>query len=68
VALLDEAVEVWRPVRAERVGSLFRLLDETPEGEIWQFSPGQIVRCESKLLAEGRDAFPRLVAVEAVNY
>lgn len=39
VALLDEGVDVWRPVAAEHLGSdLYRLIDETPAGEVWEYS------------------------------
>ena len=45
VRLLDEGTEVSRPVKAESVGpGLFRLLGSVPEGELWQFQPGEIVR------------------------
>jgi hypothetical protein len=38
VAPLDEGVDVWRPVAAEYLGNdLYRLLDETPEDEVWEF-------------------------------
>ena len=55
VALLDEGTEVWRPVAVEQVGpGLFCLLGPVPEGERWQFQPGQVVRCEGRAFAGGR--------------
>jgi hypothetical protein len=49
VALLDEDVDVWRPVAAEHLeGDLYRLLDETPEGEVWEFATGDVVRCRMR--------------------
>jgi hypothetical protein len=42
VALLDEGMEVWRPVEAfhER-DSIYRISDaESPDDEIWEFPPG----------------------------
>jgi hypothetical protein len=46
VRLLDEGTEVSRPVNAELVGpGLFRLLGPVPNGEVWEFQPGEIVRC-----------------------
>lgn len=44
VALLDEGVDVWRPVDGELVGpNLYRVAGPVPEGERWQFAPGEIV-------------------------
>jgi hypothetical protein len=55
VALLDEGTDVWRPVDAEEVRpGLFRLLGPVPEGERWQFQPGDIVRCQERVLSAGR--------------
>lgn len=62
VELLDEGVDVWRPVSAvaesERV---FRLTGEQPAGETWAFPPGSRVRCEERHdLSDG----PALVAYQ----
>ena len=49
VRLLDEGVDVWRPVRAESLyGSVYRIIDQPydRETETWQFEPGQEVICE----------------------
>ena len=64
VELVDEAVDVWRPVdaRVEHSGT-FRLPDHAPEGEAWRFPPGSVVRCERRLLS-GTEA---LVACELVR-
>jgi hypothetical protein len=49
VALLDEDVDVWRPVAAQHlVGDLYRLIDETPESEAWEFATGDVVRCRMR--------------------
>jgi hypothetical protein len=48
VALLDEGVDVWRPVRAEHVrADVYRIADQTYEAETerWEFVPGDLVRC-----------------------
>jgi hypothetical protein len=64
VYLLDEGVDVWRPVIAEKVGpGLFRLNGPVPEYESWQFQPGQVVPCEERALSGG----PVLVAVEGTR-
>ena len=53
VELVDEGVDVWRPVDAtvEHNGT-FRLPDHAPEGEAWRFLPGSVVRCERRLLSD----------------
>jgi hypothetical protein len=65
VCLLDEGVDVWRPVSAEHVeGDRYRIVGEPPdpEDEKWEFLPGQVVRCRLQQLSEGEF----LVAYEAV--
>jgi hypothetical protein len=63
VSLLDEGVDVWRPVHAVRSGDTFRLVDSTPDGthedERWAFPADSLVRCETRRLSGG----PVLVAV-----
>jgi len=65
--LLDEGVDVWRPVDAEPLGDgRFRLiapLNYDPEIETWAFLPGVVVRRLQRNLSEG----PALVAVEEVT-
>jgi hypothetical protein len=52
--LPDEAVNVWRPVQAEKVGAeLYRVLGPVPEEEVWQVPPGSIARVQSRRLAAG---------------
>ena len=56
VELLDEGVDVWRPVVAEELGPevfLIPAATKVPCGEKWQFSPGATVRCELKRLSRG---------------
>jgi hypothetical protein len=49
VALLDEGVDVWRPVQAEHVGGdLYRLTGERPDDEVWSFASGDVVRCKER--------------------
>jgi hypothetical protein len=56
VALLDEGTDCWRPVEATDLGdSIFRIADqEIPEDEVWEFRPGEIVRCHEHAFADGR--------------
>ena len=60
VRLLDEGVDVWRPVKAQRIGATTYRLSENPapEDEIWSFQPGDIVVVELQ-----DDAEDRLMAV-----
>ena len=57
VALLDEGINVWRPVPALRLESntyvVLRPDDYDPSVETWQFPPGTLVVCEQKQLADG---------------
>ncbi len=54
IALQDEGVDVWRPVRCEQGadGSYQLPLDE-PNGETWEFPPGSRVRAEQRDLGDG---------------
>ena len=65
VRLLDEEVDVWRPVHAERLsGVTYRLsAAPTPEDEVWSFQPGDIVVAERR--AGGPDGL--LIAVARVG-
>ena len=55
IELLDEGVEVWRPVEAERRhDGLYRILSRPhDETEAWMFPPGSVVRCEEKTFSGG---------------
>jgi hypothetical protein len=49
VRLLDENVDVWRPVKAERIApDRFRILEQPYDRgtERWEFEPGDEVMCE----------------------
>lgn len=66
MALLNEGVEVWRPVEAIEVGDgIFQIVSENPDptDEEWEFTTGDIVRCALKSFSDGSG----LVAVERVN-
>jgi hypothetical protein len=54
VKLLDEGVDVWRPVSAEVASDgAYRLADDQPEGERWEFEPGTSVWCEERRFEDG---------------
>ena len=52
VRVVNEDVAVWRPVMAERVGGeTYRLLDNPPDDEMWEFATGSVVRCDVRQLS-----------------
>ncbi len=49
VSLLDEPVDVWRPVQAEHLqGKVYRIVEQPYDREVetWRFGPGDVVLCE----------------------
>jgi hypothetical protein len=61
VGLVGEGLNVMRSVRAEHLGrNYYKIIESMPEGERWEYGPGQVVRCEKKRLSSGK----ALVAVE----
>jgi hypothetical protein len=49
VPLLDEGVDVWRPVEADRESdAVVKLPTAAPDGETWALPPGSRVRCERR--------------------
>ena len=61
VNLVGEGMNLLRSVQAEHVGrDFYRITEETPEGEQWEYQRGQVVRCKKKNLSSGK----ALVAVE----
>ncbi|MBV8072834.1 MAG: hypothetical protein JO270_23225 [Acidobacteriaceae bacterium] len=55
VNLIGEGLNVLRSVRAEHLGrDYYRIIDTVPEGEIWEYGPGQVVRCKKKNLSSGK--------------
>jgi hypothetical protein len=62
VALLDEDVDVWRPVIAERLDrDVYRIVEQhyDKDTERWQFQPGDEVVCAMVASEQG----PLLAAV-----
>lgn len=67
IYLLEEGTDVWRPVSAVPVcDGWFRIvsLNSDPDDEKWQFTTGDIVKCETRLLTEGAKHREVLVATE----
>lgn len=66
VALMDEGVDVWRPVQARSLGGgLYRIIgaDGDTSDETWQFPAGAIVQCEDKQFANGRSEMTAVAQV-----
>jgi hypothetical protein len=66
IRLLDEGVDVWRPVSAERVDDdIYRIVDQPYDRDVerWEFEPGdqvaseQIDSNEGPILAATRRVF-----------
>ena len=54
VALLGEGTPVWRPVQARHVrGTVYEILGSIPDGEEWEFQPGELVECEQHAFSGG---------------
>ena len=52
--LIEEAVECWRPIEAERIGAdLYLVVGTVPEGEVWTFQPGDAVLCRNHVFEDG---------------
>ena len=57
VRLLDEGINVYKPVQAEKLGNyLYKILDDSKKAyeeylEIWEYKTGDIVKCAYKKLS-----------------
>ncbi len=64
VRLLDEGVDVWRPVRAvHQADDVYRIVSDAVESEQWEFPSGSLVRCRREKLSDREEEF---VAFEAL--
>lgn len=55
VTLVGEGLNVLRAVRAEHLGrDYYKIVEPMPDGETWQFGPGQVVRAKKKNLSSGK--------------
>lgn len=64
VSLLDEAVDVWKPMKAKHISNTHYQIADSPDETDYdslEFKPGEVVRCEERKLSDGLV----LVAVEA---
>ena len=55
VTLVGEGLNVLRAVRAEHLGrDYYKIIEPMPDGETWQFGPGQVVKAKKKSLSSGK--------------
>jgi len=65
VALLDEGVEVWRPVDATYLEDDQHMLSGlVPDDELWEFQPGEVVRCRERTFSDGATALVAFARVQ----
>ena len=65
IKLLDEAVDVWRLVDAARGGDgEYRVLGQIPDGEVWAFQPGDVVRCRNRDFADNKTGLVAFARVQ----
>ena len=74
VKLLDEGIDVYRPVKAFRLkNDFYQIIDDDKKAyedafEEWEFKQGDIVSCMEKPLSEGiKKKEPTLIAVKKVG-
>jgi hypothetical protein len=66
VALLDEGVECWRPADAWHLyDDQYVLHGPIPEGEVWEFQPGETVRCLERTFQDGVTAMVAFAKVQS---
>lgn len=54
VMLLDEGVDVWRPVTAEVTShGCYKITGNQPDDERWEFEPGMSVHCKARRFEDG---------------
>jgi hypothetical protein len=65
IYLLDEGVDVWRPVSAELVrDDIYQITATSPDDtEKWEFKHGDLVRCRQQNFSDGKTG---LVAYEKI--
>lgn len=65
IELLEEGTPCWAPVQAQHVhGNVYRITSRRPEDQIWPFTEGATVNCETRVF-QGRHE--GLVAVRKLD-
>ena len=57
VRLLDEGLDVWKPIDARMVGeNVFQISDQPYDSDLetWEFEPGDFVFCKARRFDEDR--------------
>ena len=55
VSLVGEGIACLRSVRAEHLGrDFYKIVEPMPDGETWEYQPGQVVRAKKKNLSSGK--------------
>ncbi len=68
IALLNEAVDVWRPVEAVQIEKyMYQItaVNENPDDEQWQFTTGDTVLCREKHFQNGSRGLIAVKKIEA---
>lgn len=53
--LVGSGISCLRAVKAEHLGQdFFKIVEQVPSGEAWEFQTGQIVRCRKRTLSSGK--------------
>ena len=64
VNVVGQGISLLRSVRAEHIArDIYRIVEPMPEGEIWRYQTGQVVRCRKQKLSSGKG----LIAFEEVT-
>lgn len=55
VKLLNEGIDVWKPVEVEEINGHYKILSKNidPDNEIWEFNQGDIVKVKSHKFSNG---------------
>jgi hypothetical protein len=70
VALLDEGVDVWRPIQARHISSDIYLIESVnmnPSLEKWEFDTGDYVKCEEREIVNGNEPHKCKVALKKIS-
>ncbi len=54
IALLEEGVAYWRPVKAKHQRDDVYLIVDFNQDEVWEFQTGESVRCRMKTFSSGQ--------------
>ena len=71
IALIGEGVEAWRPVEAERIDNeCFRIsgVGRDHTSEVWEFTEGELVRCEGRTFSGGSSGLVATRKVERPSF